>query len=95
MVLAMRIVYHSFLRFSSSYKYEPENNCVDNKERNKIARTVLLSIDHAFMHLLSVAIIVYIYKPDVEDRKMKHSVLLIDNDNKDAKDSSDGRSMLS
>lgn len=64
----MRICYHTFLRFTDFYEYEPSSNCTDKGEdaSDHIKRMVLMIIDHGVMHLMAVAVMIYVYRPNVE-----------------------------
>lgn len=75
-ILIMRIFYHSFLRFTTFYQYQPQVNCSDFKYYHKIIRTVLLSIDHGFMHMISAGLVIYIYRPNINEIKRKSESLL-------------------
>jgi hypothetical protein len=62
-IFVIRIFNMSFLKFSKIYVYSPKENCSDFEESNKIKKTIMLSFDHYILHLLSAALVIYMYRP--------------------------------
>jgi hypothetical protein len=52
-------------------KYEPRENCSDANldSYNNMKRSIFLGLGYSIMHFLPIGLVVYIYKPNIEERE--------------------------
>lgn len=69
--LLVRIILNIFFNgfVSSMLDYHPEVNCFDSNSDNDFKRSLFLVVGFAIMHLLPIGIILYIYRPSLEERQ--------------------------
>lgn len=72
-VIIIRLCYHMFsflVPFYAAVETWGETVCfADTIKMHRILRTILVVIDHIFMHALSAGVILYVYRPYTGDRQ--------------------------
>ena len=57
------------------FAYTPEVNCYDQDRNNDIKRSISLLVAQVIMHFMPIAVVIYIYRPNLREREKEVSAL--------------------